>query len=150
MDVDRAVFRLLPQMQGGSTSTVPPGFLLQRAHHIPAADILLAATGAVDDWSAEREMRVVDRFGTPGGHCHQLLGVGIGPGGLTAPVERVEEANMRRDERRSADDVAQPLAEFTQLRAVLDLDEDGPERGNNCPVTAILATLSGSSPLSLM
>ena len=61
-------------------------------------------------------MRVVDRFGTPGGHCHQLLGVGIGPGGLTAPVERVEEANMRRDERRSADDVAQPLAEFTQLR----------------------------------
>ena len=57
---------------------------------------------------------------------------------------------MRRDERRSADDAAQPLAEFTQLRAVLDLDEDGPERGNNCPVTAILATLSGSSPLSLM
>lgn len=35
---------------------------------------------------------------------------------------------MRRDERRSADDVAQPLAEFAQLRAVLDLDEDGPER----------------------
>ena len=24
-------------------------------------------------------------------------------------------------------------AEFTQLRAVLDLDEDGPERGNDCP-----------------
>ena len=38
MDVDRAVFRLLPQMQGGSTSTVPPGFLLQRAYDIPAAD----------------------------------------------------------------------------------------------------------------
>ena len=76
-------------------------------------------------------MRVVDRFGTPGGHCHQLLGVGIGPGGLTAPVERVEEANMRRDERRSADDVAQPLAEFTLLRALLDLDEDCPERGND-------------------
>ena len=31
-----------------------PGFLLQRAYHVPAADILLAAAGAVDDWSAER------------------------------------------------------------------------------------------------
>src|SRR5437868_2747507 len=29
-----------------------PGFLLQRAYHVPAADILLAAAGAVDDWSA--------------------------------------------------------------------------------------------------
>ena len=35
---------------------------------------------------------------------------------------------MRRDELRRADDVAQPLAEFAQLRAVLDLDEDGPDR----------------------
>jgi DNA topoisomerase IB len=34
---------------------------------------------------------------------------------------------MRRDERRRADDVAQPLTEFAQLRAVLDLDKDGPE-----------------------
>jgi hypothetical protein len=30
---------------------------------------LLAAAGAVDDWSAEREMRVVDRFGTPRSDC---------------------------------------------------------------------------------
>src|SRR5580700_8812419 len=108
-----------------------PGFLLQRAYHVPAADILLAAAGAVDDWSAEREIRVVDRFGTPDGDCLQPLGVEIGPGRLTIPVERVKEANMRRDERRSADDVAQPLAEFAQLRAVFDLDVDGPERRND-------------------
>src|SRR5438270_4030857 len=108
-----------------------PGFLLQRAYHVPAADILLAAAGAVDDWSAEREIRVVDRFGTPGGDCLQPLGVEIGPGRLTIPVERVKEANMRRDEPRRANDVAQPLAEFAQLRAVFDLDEDGPERCNS-------------------
>ena len=94
-------------------------------------------------------MRVVDRFGSPGGHCHQLLGVGIGPGGLTAPVERVEEANMRRDERRSADDVAQPLAEFTQLRLFSTSMKTARNGVITTPVTAIFATLSGSSPLSL-
>ena len=50
---------------------------------------------------------------------------------MTGPVERIEEADMRRDERRRADDVVQPLAEFAQLRAVLDLDKDGPERRND-------------------
>src|SRR5438552_5015679 len=119
------------QMRSGSVSSVPPVFLLQRAYHIPAADILLAAAGVVDDWSAESEMRVVDRFGTPGGDCLQPLGVEIGTGRLTVPVERVEEADMRWDERRRADDVAQPLAEFAQLGAVLDLDEDGPKRRND-------------------
>src|SRR5207248_1104325 len=98
-----------------------PGFLLQRAYHVPAADILLAAAGAVDDWSAEHENSVVDRFGTPGGDCLQPLGVEIRPGRLTIPVECVKEANMRRDERRSADNLAQPLTEFAQLRAVFDL-----------------------------
>jgi hypothetical protein len=58
---------------------------------------LLAAAGAVDDWSAESEMRVVDRFGTPGGDCPQPLGVEIGPGRLTVPVERVEEACTRKN-----------------------------------------------------
>src|SRR5207248_10900800 len=123
--------RRLPQVRGGSASTVLPGFLLQRAYHVPAADILLAAAGAVDDWSAEREIRVVDRFGTLGGDCLQPLGVEIGPGRLIIPVERVKEANMRRDEPRRANDVAQPLAEFAQLRAVVDLDKDGPERCND-------------------
>jgi hypothetical protein len=47
---------------------------------------LLAAAGAVDDWSAESEMRVVDRFGTPGGDCLQPLGVEIGPACLTVPI----------------------------------------------------------------
>jgi hypothetical protein len=54
-----------------------------------------------------------------------------GRGGLTAPVEGIEEADMRRDERRRADDVVQPLAKFAQLRAVFDLDENGPERRND-------------------
>ena len=79
--------------------------MLQRACHVPAVDILLAAAGAVDDRPPQSEMRVVDRFGTHAGYCLQPLGVEIGPGRLTIPVERVKEANMRRDERRSADDV---------------------------------------------
>jgi hypothetical protein len=49
----------LPQVPGGSASTLLPGFLLQRAYHVPAADIGLAAAGTVDDRPAEREMRVV-------------------------------------------------------------------------------------------
>jgi len=92
---------------------------------------LLAAAGAVDDRPAKSEMRVVDCFGTPGGDRLQPLGVEIGPGCLTVTVERVEEADMRRDEWRRADDFAQPLTEFAQLRAVLDLDENGAERGND-------------------
>ena len=76
-------------------------------------------------------MRVVDCFSTPGGDCLQPLGVKIGPGRLTGPVERVEEVDMRRDEWRRANDVSQPLTEFAQFRAVLDPDEDGPERRND-------------------
>ena len=110
---------------------ISPSFLLQRAYHVPAANIVLAPSRTIDDGPAESEMRVVDCFGTSGGDCPQPLGVEIGTERLTGPVERVKEANMRRDERRSADDIAQPLAEFAQLRAVLDLDEDGPERRNN-------------------
>ena len=93
-------------MQGGSTSMVPPVFLLQRAYHVPAADIVLAAASTIDDRPAQSEMRVVDRFGTPRGDCLQPLGVEIEPWRLTVTVERVKEANMRRDKRRSADDVA--------------------------------------------
>ena len=89
---------------------------------------MLAAASTIDDRPAQSEMRVVDRFGTTGGDRLQPLVVEIGPGRLTVPVERVEEADMRRDELRRANDVAQPLAEFAQLRAVLDLDEDGLER----------------------
>jgi hypothetical protein len=51
---------------------------------------------------------------------------------------------MRWDELRRANDVAQPVAEFAQLRAVLDLDEDGPERfqlRTSCsPPPALLTT----------
>jgi len=70
---------------------------------------LLAAAGAVDDWSAEREIRVVDRFGTPDGDCLQPLNVEIGPGRLTIPVERVKEATLFR--RRSCEKVA-PAGQF--------------------------------------
>ena len=42
---------------------------------------------------------------------------------LANPVEGIEQADMRRDERRCADDVAQPLTKLTQGWAVLDFDE---------------------------
>jgi transposase len=45
-------------------------------------------------------MRVIDRFSTAGGNSLQPLVVEIGPGRLAVPVERVEEADMRWDERR--------------------------------------------------
>ena len=96
---------------------VLPRFLLQRAYHVPAANIVLAASGTVNDGPSESEMRVVDCFSTPGGDCLQPLGVKIGPGRLIGPVERVEEADMRRDEWRRADYVAQPLTEFAQFRS---------------------------------
>jgi hypothetical protein len=56
---------------------------------------------------------------------------------------------MRRDERRRVDDVAQPLSEFAQLRAVLDSMKTARNGVMTAPVTAIFATLSGSSPQCL-
>jgi hypothetical protein len=56
---------------------------------------------------------------------------------------------MRRDERRRADDVAQPLTEFAQFRGVLDSMKTARNGVITAPVTAIFATPSGSSPLSL-
>jgi len=61
---------------------------------------VLAAASTIDDRPAQSEMRVVNRFGTTGGDRLQPLVVEIGPGRLTVPVERVEEADMRWDERR--------------------------------------------------
>jgi predicted ATPase len=50
---------------------------------------------------------------------------------LTDPVERIEQADMRRNERWGADDVAQPLAKVTQAGAVFDFDKDGAEWGDH-------------------
>src|SRR5947207_7019813 len=101
---------------------------LQLPYRSPAAHIALAAAGIVDDRSAEREMRVVDLVGAAGGDLLQPLGIEIGPRRLGVPVQRIEQADMRRDELPRADDLPQPLAEFTQFGAVLDLNKDSAKR----------------------
>src|SRR5712691_4699984 len=50
---------------------------------------------------------------------------------LADAVERIEQADIRRNERWCAADVPQPLAKFTQGGAVFDFDEDGAERGDH-------------------
>jgi hypothetical protein len=67
-------------------------------------------------------MRVRDHLGAARGDRLQHRRVEIGPRRLAVPVECVEQADMRRDQRRRTDDVAQPLAKFAQAGAVLDLD----------------------------
>src|SRR5258708_5933725 len=102
--------------------------LLQCAYHFPAADIRRSLpAAAVHDRSAKLEMRVLDRFGTASGDRRQRCRVKVGPRPLADPVERIEQADMRRNERWCADDVAQPPAEIAQCRRVLDLDENGAE-----------------------
>jgi len=56
---------------------------------------------------------------------------------------------MRRDERQRADDVAEPLSEFAQIRAVLDFHENGPkldcrghQKGAICPELTFRGLLS--------
>ena len=50
---------------------------------------------------------------------------------LTDPIECIEQADMRRNERSRADDAPQPLAKFTQAGAVFDFDEDRAEWGDH-------------------
>src|SRR5438552_3839865 len=102
---------------------------LQRTYHFPAADICFRPANTIHSRPSEREIRVLDRFGAASGDRRQHLCVEVGPMTLAGPVERVEQADMRRNERWCADDVPQPFAKFTQAGAVFDFDEDSTEWG---------------------
>src|SRR5438067_3174871 len=119
---------------------------LQLPYRSPVADIVLAAARAVDDRSAEGEMRVVDLVGATGGDLLQPLGIEIGPRRLGVPVQRIEQADMGRDELPRAGDVAQPFAKFAQFGAVLDLDKNSAERRDDRAGDGRLRHPAGQQP----
>src|ERR1043166_1713090 len=121
----RAATPTRPTTTSSSVNSISACKFLQLPYRSPAAHIAFAAAGIVDDRPAEREMRVGDFRGAASRDCFQPLGIEIGPRRRALRVERVEQADMRRDKLRRAANVTQPSTKFAHLGSVLDLDKDG-------------------------